>query len=214
MNMNILNVRVMRCRALLVLAICGGLTAGCEPSSKVRSIPLQFGANNPNVVVAMGDSVTDGSAINGKSYPQIVAELSGKTVINEGVGGAFSSDGVRRIGAILEREKPGFIFILYGINDVIHVGRNERTIENLRQMIQLARQNQTHPIVGTITPRFRWNGANSHAGLNRRIRELCVEEDVILADVEKEFGDNQALFWPDLIHPNEDGNLLCVLRLG
>lgn len=209
MTMSVLTDQIRRFKGFLILAACTCLTAGCETSSSSPVPAIPFGDNDPNVVVAMGDSVTKGSAIRGPSYPQLVADWSGKTVINEGVGGALSSDGVNRIAGILARDKPGFVFILYGINDIIHVGSDNWTIENLRQMIRLARENQTYPIVGTIPPRYR--GYDDffdprHTALNRRIRELCIEENVVLADVELAFDNNPELLLPDFFHPNEAGN--------
>ncbi len=196
----------------LLLPLSGGLImTGCEKSSGSSEFgPGSFGDNDRNVIVAMGDSLTTGSAISGPSYPQIVAQMSGKLVINEGVNGALSVDGAARISGVLQRDKPGYVFILYGVNDVIHIGSDDWTVENLRLMIQAARENKTVPIVGTISPRFRWDGTNRHAGLNERIRELCREEKVRLADVEREFGDNQALMLPDGFHPNENGNLIIA----
>jgi len=201
---------IMRRKGMLTIAACASVLAGCETSSSSKAPVIPFGDNDPNVIVAMGDSVTRGTAISGPSYPQLVADWSGKTVINEGVGGALSSDGVNRIAGVLERENPGFVFILYGINDNIHVGSDNWTIANLREMIRLARENQTYPIVGTIPPRFQSNGENRHAGLNQRIRDLCNEEDVVLADVDRAFDNNPDLLLEDGFHPNEAGNQIIA----
>ncbi len=197
---------------LVGLALCGCLMTGCEDSSSSSSGASKFGDNNPNVVAALGDSVTAGSEISGPNFPQIVAERSGKTIINESFGGALSSDGLAQIGELLARVKPGYIFILYGINDIIHIGNDDWTIDNLRQMIQIAKQNKTYPIVGTIPPRFGGDGSlNSlHQELNRRIRILCREERARVADVEREFGDDITLMQEDGFHPNESGNLVIA----
>jgi lysophospholipase L1-like esterase len=199
-------------RMLVGLAVCGCLMTGCEDSSSSSSGASKFGDNNPNVVAALGDSVTAGSEISGPSFPQIVAEMSGKTVINEAFGGALSSDGLAQIGELLARVKPGYIFILYGINDIIHIGNDDWTIDNLKQMIQIAKQNKTNPIVGTIPPRYSGSGTFNplHQELNRRIRILCKAEGARVADVEREFGDDVTLMQADGFHPNENGNLIIA----
>lgn len=201
-------------RLLVLLAAGGFMVTGCEESPvSSNTAKLLFGNNNPNVIVAMGDSVTAGTEISGPAFPQLVAQMSGKNVINEGRGGAFSWDGVQRIGGVLSREQPGYVFILYGINDLIHgISRND-TIENLRQMIRVAKENHTYPIVATVPPRYRGNGLfnPNHEALNRLIRNLCKEENVRLADIELEFNNNPALLQADGFHPNEDGNLVIAM---
>lgn len=189
------------------------LLAGCEPFSSSSKDPDSSGNNDPNMVLALGDSVTAGSAISGLSYPQLVADFSGKTVINEGVGGALSSDGADRIQGLLETHKPEHVFILYGINDIIHVSSDDWTIENLRFMINAARNNKSSAIVGTIPPRYRGDDVfdHRHVSLNNRIRQLCLEESVTLADVESAFDYNLELLQEDGFHPNEDGNRLIAL---
>ncbi len=210
-----------RGRAVGVLMLCAMLLAGCEivprsPSSlrttsEPTPTPFDFGDNNPDVVVAMGDSVTAGSAISGPSYPRLVAGMSGKVVINEGIGGEWSSGGLARIGSVLASHKPGYVFIMYGINDEIHVGSVNWTISNLRQMIHIVKESKAYPIVGTIPPRATPSGANRHAALNARIRQLCEEENVTLADVELAFNEDYTLMLEDGFHPNENGNLLIAM---
>ena len=199
-------------RMLVGMVVCGCFMTGCENSSSSSQGASKFGTNDANVVAALGDSVTAGSEISGPDFPQIVADMSGKTVINESFGGALSSDGLDQIGELLARVKPGYIFILYGINDIIHVGNDDWTIDNLRQMILIAKQNKTYPIVGTIPPRYSGGGTFNplHQELNRRIRILCKTEKARLADVEREFGDDATLMQEDGFHPNENGNLIIA----
>jgi lysophospholipase L1-like esterase len=78
-------------------------------------------------------------------------------------------------------------------------------------MIEIARANKTFPIVGTVPPRKNSSGENRHAGINERIRLLCEEEKVTLADVEAAFNEDYTLMMPDGYHPNEDGNLLIAI---
>ena len=167
-----------------------------------------FGDNDPNLVLAVGDSVTEGSAITGLSYPTLVASFSGKYVINEGVGGTMSSYGLERFEAWLTGYQPGYVMILYGINDIIHVNDLDWTLANLRTMVQKAHANRTVAIVGTLPPRLRpdigWD--HRHITLNQRIRLMVEEENARLADVELAFGWNANLLQVDGYHPNEAGN--------
>lgn len=216
--------KVTMCMAIAAVL----LAAGCEPfssSSDKASDPWDdepnpsdaetnpYGDNYPARVLALGDSVTAGSTLSGPSYPELVAVYSGKQVFNEGVGGALSADGASRITPLLSVLQPGYVMILYGINDVIHLGDADWTVSNLRTMIEAARANKTVPIVGTIPPRYRGDGVFDvrHTELNAKIRAMAREEDVRLADIEVVFNYDKSLLQDDGFHPNEDGNQLIAV---
>ena len=204
---------------VLVGAWFAASLAGCESSSANDRGNDSSSAGEPadndtdsNVLVALGDSVTTGEEITGPSYPQILAGLLGKTVVNEGTGGALSSDGVSKINSVLTRYNPSQALILYGINDVIHVGNEDWTIGNLQTMVRACKEYGTQPVLGTIPPRYRGDGVwdPRHTSLNQRIRQLARSEGIPLADVEAEFGFNEALMLPDGYHPNDDGTRIIA----
>jgi len=193
--------------------------SGCESSSASEredndeaDVEQPDNDTDSNVLVALGDSVTTGEEITGPSYPQILAGLLGKTVVNEGTGGALSSDGVSKINSVLTRYNPSQALILYGINDVIHVGNEDWTIGNLQTMVRACKEYGTQPVLGTIPPRYRGDGVwdPRHTSLNQRIRQLARSEGIPLADVEAEFGFNEALMLPDGYHPNDDGTRIIA----
>ncbi len=231
--------KLTMCMTMLAAVL---LAAGCEPFSsssdkeanqseeetnpaEEETIPAEeetipaddetnpYGNNDPARVLALGDSVTAGSTLSGPSYPELIAVHSGKQVFNEGVGGALSSDGVNRIGQLLIAIQPGYVMILYGINDITHLGDADWTVSNLRTMIAVARANKTVPIVGTIPPRYRGDGVFDprHTELNTKIRAMALEEDVRLADIELVFNEDETLLQDDGVHPNAAGNQLIAV---
>jgi len=199
--------------ALLLFGI-GGCSNGSD---------TDFGDNDPNLVVAIGDSITFGKHDQGiescaHAYretlgfcPRLEA-LTGKTVINEGECGERSEAGLERIESTLARYKPGVILIDYSPNDI--VDGSDETIANLRAMIAIARANKTVPILGTLVP-----AVGDHDGwepfivaLNGRILQLCAEEAVACADHYAAFSNNAgyiaspyALLDDDGLHPNSAG---------
>lgn len=191
-----------------VLLVAG---AGCEND---KDSPPDVGLNDINKVVCLGDSITAGRCASdrytpgGAPFPTRLAELTGKQVSNQGRCGTTSDTGVSRIGSILSSEKPGYLFILYGINDLT-IGGGKTTCEaNLRTMIQAARANQTIPVVATLLPTYDSHGfvAGEVIVMNERIRVLAKEEKARLVDLHKMFELDRSLIQDDGLHPTSAGN--------
>ncbi|MBT3294349.1 MAG: SGNH/GDSL hydrolase family protein [Verrucomicrobia bacterium] len=202
------------------------LVAGCEDgATSVPAVVLpshDFGDNDPDLYVAMGDSITKGIGV--APYPAMLADLILKTVINEGISGEHAYEGAARVGAMLMQYKPGYLLILYGANDIVHRESTEDIVEDLRQIVNAARDVKAVPVLATLTPMVR-----SHRGfqgpvlaLNARIRSLAVAEDILLVDLEAVFDsfdddedpydlDEDDLLQRDGLHPNETGNLEIAL---
>jgi len=176
---------------------------GCEDGGSSHD----FGDNNPEVAVAMGDSITALEGGNTTTYPAILASMTGKTVINKGSGGAVSGAGASAVSGYLNEYKPGYLLILYGANDVIHSMSKEGTIANLRSMITAAKNNSTVPVIGTLTPmHFSHDIFNGSAmELNVMIRQMAAEEGCAVADLESAFGSNTSYYNSDGLHPNDSG---------
>ena len=183
------------------MGILSLILAGC-------GAPPDIGNNNPNVVVALGDSITAGTTGDGTPYPAQLAWLSGKTVINAGIGGERAADGLSRIGGVLATNKPGFILILYGAGDAIKRTDSEAAVASVRDMVRQAKANKTVPIIATLPPMI-----GSHAGWEPRaerisagIRDIARQERVPLVDMKEEFPDPRQQLMPDGLHPNSLGN--------
>ncbi len=192
----------------LTVAAAAILMTGCEGDSSLGD-GYDFGENDANVVVALGDSLTRGGfSGSGASYPAQLSAMIGKTVHNSGSSGEHSYEGATRVRSVLTRHRPGFLLILYGANDIVHGRSTESIIGNLRAIINAARDNQTIPVLGTLPPAYGLHDFMQGAidGLNERIRQLAAEENVALAPVNAVFGDDPSLFLEDGLHPNEAGN--------
>lgn len=198
MNKLLKNVIGSACLSVSIL-----LFNGCEDGGN----SYDFGTNNPNVIVAMGDSITALEGGNTTTYPAILSAMTGKLVINEGRGGAISADGADKIDRILRDNQPGYVLILYGANDIISATGNDHLISNLRAIVISAKNNKTVPIVGTITPMYFVHDifAGAVPILNARIRQMAAEENCPVADLESALGGDSSLFKSDGLHPNDAG---------
>jgi len=184
-----------------------------------------FGTNDPELIVAMGDSITFGYGDTGvddcsASYRKVggfcprLEGLVDKIVVNEGLCGAMSGDGAASVQYVLSRRRPGVLLIDYSPNDIYN-GPDE-VIRNLRTMIDAAIANKTVPVVGTLTPA---SSTGPHRGwepfiesLNSKILALCEEMEVECADHYAAFTIDSryivspyALLIEDGLHPNAAG---------
>lgn len=92
------------------------------------------------VILAFGDSLTDGKGVTrSNSYPAILSQLSQRKVINAGISGEVTSDGLIRLTEILDNTHPDLIILLEGGNDILQNQNLTTTKNNLAAMINLAK---------------------------------------------------------------------------
>ncbi len=201
----ILSIMLMVGFIMFILSGCGG-----------NSQTWDFGDNDPNKYLAFGDSITEGCPYGPSGgYPIRLQRLlgGGAVVVNAGVGGEITPQGVKRYESVLHNNKPGFVLILEGSNDATHFPKDvDTTINNLRFMVEKAKENATIPIIGTIPPMFgmhKWWELDVETR-NARIRELAQEEDIVLADIFEAMKGREDLFIWDGLHPNEEGYQLMA----
>ncbi|MDP6631468.1 MAG: SGNH/GDSL hydrolase family protein [Kiritimatiellia bacterium] len=218
--------RLMLTVSLAVLVV---LPSGCNDDDDEPVVFIadthDFGGNDRRLVVVMGDSITTG--IDVTPYPEMLASLLNTGVVNEGFSGEHAYEGVRRVNAVLARYRPGYLFMLYGANDILHFAGADDIAEDLRTMVRAAKAVATIPIIATLTPMARARGIFDSAtkDTNHFIRAMAAEEGVLVVDLEVVFNgfDNDAdpyvmeaddlLQW-DGLHPNETGNWEIALAFA
>lgn len=198
-----LPISAKRWLVLWLLALLTACSSG-EPSQQLQAL------NHDAVILAFGDSLTYGTGADhqSESYPAVLAELSGKTVINAGVPGEISREGLARIGQLLAEHQPELVLLCHGGNDLIRKLDTDALKQNLSRMIGLIRE-QGAQVVMLSVPKP--GVFLKPAPLYREVaeREQVLLENDIIADIESE-----TALKSDAIHPNAQGYQLLARRVA
>lgn len=113
--------------SLIMLA----LLAACNPGPQLAR--LQEGVE----VLAFGDSLTLGTGVTPeRAYPAILGQLSGLTVINAGIAGEETAEGLQRLPGLLQRHQPQLVIVMHGGNDLLRRRDKSVTKANLAAIIE------------------------------------------------------------------------------
>jgi acyl-CoA thioesterase-1 len=153
-----------------------------------------------DVVLAFGDSLTEGvGAGEAETYPAVLQSLIRRSVINDGVSGEVTEQGLERLPASLDAHQPRLLVLCLGGNDLLRNLDRAIAEANLRRMIQLARARGIAVVLIAVPePRLLGGVAEFYP---RIAKDLQVPiEDQALLDVLKSNG-----LKSDPIHPNAAG---------
>jgi len=123
------------------------LLSGCGASVKLDKL------DSSAVILAFGDSLTYGTgAAPSESYPAVLERSIGRKVVNAGVPGEISAQGLERLPATLEEVQPKLLILCHGGNDFLQKLDEGRAAQNIRAMIRMARDKGI-PVVLLATPK-------------------------------------------------------------
>jgi lysophospholipase L1-like esterase len=117
---------------LLTILLGVGMNA-CSSQNKLPRLPKNA------VVLAFGDSLTFGTGAEpSESYPAILEKLIGRKVVNAGIPGEVTADGLSRLPEVLDKEKPALMILCHGGNDMLRRLNQDQAAANIKAMIRLA----------------------------------------------------------------------------
>lgn len=179
----------------LLLFIFLMLISCSKPPKTLTKLPADA------VLLAFGDSLTYGHGASAEhDYPALLAGMVQRQVINEGVNGEISADGLKRLPALLDEYQPALLILIHGGNDLLHKIPEDQTAQNLMQMIKEAKQRNIQVVMMGVPPPtlFLLSSAEFY--------ETVAEAEKIPVDLKTvpEILSDKALK-SDLIHPNDAG---------
>ena len=165
--------------------------------------PSSYEIKNKNplndAIVCFGDSLTYGTGSNkGMDYPSQLSRILNREIINMGIPGNTTVDGLARLDSVIEKN-PGYVLITLGGNDLKNRMSREQAFKNLENIITKLQVNGSLVIIGGIDVPV-WG-----RGFGKGYEELAEKTgSVLIPNVYKGIIGNRDLM-SDTIHPNSKG---------
>lgn len=197
---------------LLLVASLAGCLSACGSEPQYAALPPQA------TVVIVGDSLTYGTGAGlGEDYPSLLAQNTGWNIINAGIPGDTSADGLSRLPDLLAQQqevhKIDLLIVALGGNDFLQHIPQAETRRHLQVIIQQA-QDHKIPVLLLAIPKFSPLGAAvGNLSDHPLYAEIAAQTDTpLIADVFAEVLEKNALK-ADQIHPNAEGYRLVEKNL-
>ena len=181
-------------KSLLTIILLVAILTGCGKGPQLATL------GPSDVVLAFGDSLTFGiGASPAESYPAQLQTLINRKVVNAGVPGEVSADGLARLPAALEDAQPKLLLLCHGGNDFLRKQSETEAAANVRAMIKLAKDKGISVIlIATPKPGLSISPPDFYAEIAKEFA-IPFNDDAL-----KTILRDNALK-SDLVHPNAKG---------
>ena len=176
-------------------AVLAASLAACEQAPPPPLSKLPAGAR----VLAFGDSLTSGVGGAGRSYPAMLAQMTGLDVVGAGVPGELSGQALARLGRVLERTRPRLVILCTGGNDILKKRPDEELERNLDRLVAVARENGAEIVMLSVPELSVFPMNHSAYARVADAHALWLEDEVL----KRVLHDDRLK--SDWIHPNADG---------
>ncbi len=161
--------------------------------SSIQNFP-----NDHRTVVAFGDSLTAGyGASAGESYPDVLAQLIDRPVVNLGLSGDTAANAPTRLTSVL-RERPYMVLIEFGANDFM---RRQSTQQAVSAVARIVDEVQAAGAIAVIVD----TGGPGMSEYTKAYKKLSKEKGALFVP-----GILKGIFFhkkykSDQVHPNAEG---------
>jgi len=207
---------------VLLLSSCGSDHSSASATASSSASPEESTqsptADTRPVILAFGDSLTAGSGLPpGSGYPELLQQvLDGRgyhyRVVNAGIGGDTSGNGLARVPGVLRLE-PEIVILELGGNDGLRGLPIESMRSNMDEIMTDFKKSGAAIVLGGMTlPRN--FGPDYIAGFEKVYPELAAKHGATLIPFFLEgAAGNPDLMLEDQIHPNHEGYRVVIANL-
>lgn len=187
----------MNTKTALVILLIAAIAIGAYFILKPLPTPKLMLNNGP--IIAFGDSLVYGfGSTENKDFVSLLSERIGEPIINLGVNGNTTKDGLYRIERVLG-QKPRLVILLLGGNDSLRQVSQEETFQNLSSIIEQLEAN------GAVVLLLGVQGGVYNDPYKAQFEALAKKYDTgYVPNVMEGIFGNKALT-SDPIHPNDAG---------
>ncbi len=159
-----------------------------------------------NSIVCFGDSLTQGyGSSEGNTYPYFLQQLTNLPVVNKGINGNTSKDGLNRIDDILTAQNS-IILVEFGANDFFQQIPISETRENMEQIIDKLKTTDNVVVLVSIEDK-------QLKQLYTMLKSLAKEKKVLFINgMLNEIWNDRTLF-SDEVHPNSKGYKIVAEKI-
>jgi acyl-CoA thioesterase-1 len=191
------------------LALFSVLLANCQNHNSYRRI-TNLSDDRDQTIVILGDSITAGYGLNPRqAYPYLLSEQFNLPILNRGVNGNTTADGLIRLERDVLSEKPWLVIIALGANDFF---TQVPTIETEKNLKTIVRRVQKRKAITIILGMEFGSFADGYQEMYARVAQ---ETDAyLIPQVLQGVLDNPQHRQPDRIHPNALGQEIIANRIA
>jgi lysophospholipase L1-like esterase len=195
----------MKVQTVLIDLVLIGLALGFWVL--VRGETITNYPEKDGTIVAFGDSLTEGvGTTEGSDYVALLSERIGETIVDLGVSGDTTTDGVARLDELLEAD-PRIVILLLGGNDALRRLPVETTVANLATIMETVQDTGAAVLLVGVTGGL--YGSRYPDEFERLAKEYGVAyvPNILSGLI------GQPDYMADAIHPNNKGHVLMADRI-
>lgn len=174
----------------------------CTGNKDITNYPPKAGP-----IVAFGDSLTYGQGVSSENaYPAVLEKMWQREVINLGVSGDTSLDGLAR-KEIISRYAPSFVLIEFSANDFFRKVPREQTKKALTDIIDYVQN------IGAVAVLVDTGGNSLMKPYKTMLKQLAKEKKTLYIDGIMDGIFNNKNLKSDKIHPNQEGYKIIAEKI-
>ena len=157
---------------LLQFLILSSLFVGCQRD--LKALPEDA------VILAFGDDYTYGTGAGKEAgYPAVLERLIDRKVVNAGVPGETTAEGLKRLPGVLDEVRPDLVILCHGGEDMRQGIKAKKLIANLKAMIRLIKEDDTEVLlVAAPAPSHFLQSAPFYSTISREM-EVLIEVNAL-----------------------------------
>jgi acyl-CoA thioesterase I len=194
----------------------GFLSIFCAVLILLTNCQHQFGnivnihSGSGKQIIVLGDSITAGYGLEkSQAYPSLLAQKLNLPILNRGVSGDTTANGLQRLETDVLDESPWLVIVALGGNDFLKKVPKTTTEQNLRSIItKIQAQNAIAVILGMNLGLFK----DEYRDLYQSI--ATDTGSFLIPQVLKNIIDNPKHRQQDIIHPNAIGQEILATRIA